>query len=154
MRARQNKSRSSGELYNARMADYRSMIAASNARIVQAERSVAEAQANYQARVAQRRAAQSEYDTIRPLVERGIEPRLSLIQLENRIQVNNSEVAAAAGVGLAGHRQAWRRRALHWRRPVRIGARKPAPSWPRHKPKPAPAAPPFPHWPTVRAARC
>ncbi len=84
------------ELYGARMADYGSMIAAADARTVQAERSVAEAQANYEARLAQRRATQSEYDTIRPLVERGIEPRLALVQLENRLAVNTSEVAAAA----------------------------------------------------------
>ena len=112
------------QLYAARMADYSSMIAAANARVVQAERSVAEAQANYQARQAQRSAAQSELETIRPLVERGIEPRLSLLQLENRVAVSSSEVAAAAqaisraqaGVAearasLAQARQDWRSQA-------------------------------------------
>ena len=84
------------QLYAARAADLNSTIAAAQARINQAERSVAEAEANYQSRLSQRRAAQAEYETIQPLVERGIEPRLALVQLENRIAVNNSEVAAAA----------------------------------------------------------
>lgn len=112
------------QLYAARMDDYRSMIAGANARIVQSERGVGEAQASYQARVAQRQAVQTELDTIRPLVERGIEPRMSLLQLESRIEVSNSEIAAAAeaisraqaGVSearasLAQAREDWRSRA-------------------------------------------
>ena len=112
------------QLYAARMADYRSTLAAAEARIAQAERSVAEAQANYQSRVSQRQAAQTEYDTIKPLVDRGIEPRMSLVQLESRLAVGASEVAAAAeaisraqaGVvearaSLAQVRQDWRSRA-------------------------------------------
>src|SRR5690606_12877197 len=66
------------------------------ARISQAERGVAEASAGYEARLSAREAAQSELSMIRPLVDRGIEPRLSLIRAENAAAVAASEAAAAA----------------------------------------------------------
>jgi adhesin transport system membrane fusion protein len=83
-------------LHFSRMADLSSMTAAASARASQAERSVAEAQAQYQARVAARDARRSEARLIRPLVERGIEPRLSLDQAESAAAIAASEAQQAA----------------------------------------------------------
>lgn len=111
-------------LHASRMADLASLLSASSARITQAQRGVAEAEATYAARVSARDAAQSELNLIRPLVDRGIEPRLSLIQAQNQAAVAASEAsAAAASVARAGsavaearsvlvqQRQDWRARA-------------------------------------------
>jgi adhesin transport system membrane fusion protein len=111
-------------LYASRMADLSSLLAAANARVVQAERSVAEAQAALVSRQSAANAARTELNLIRPLVERGIEPRLSLIQAENQAAISASDVAAAsaavtraqssvaeARATLAQQRQDWRSRA-------------------------------------------
>jgi membrane fusion protein, adhesin transport system len=78
------------------MADLAGMTGAANARLVQAQRAVSEAQSAYQARISARDARAQEARIIRPLVERGIEPRLSLIQAESAASVAASEAAAAA----------------------------------------------------------
>ena len=83
-------------LHASRMADLASMMAGARARLSQAQRMVAEAEAAYQARAATRDARRSEARLIRPLVERGIEPRLSLVQAENAADVAASEAEAAA----------------------------------------------------------
>ncbi|MCA1748600.1 MAG: HlyD family type I secretion periplasmic adaptor subunit, partial [Sphingomonadales bacterium] len=89
-------------LYSSRMADLASITQAARARITQASRAVSEAQANYAARVAARDAAQSEVSLLRPLVERGIEPRFSLTQAENRLSVSSHDAqAASASIGRA-----------------------------------------------------
>jgi membrane fusion protein, adhesin transport system len=111
-------------LHNARISDFNSANNAGNARIEQAQRSVTEARANYAARSAQRSSTQREVDMLRPLVERGIEPRMSLIQAEGQAAVAASETAAAqatiaraqAGIAeaqasLAQFRQDWRSKA-------------------------------------------
>ena len=111
-------------LHASRMADINSLMAAANARVVQSQRAVAEAQAGLVARQSAARAARTEINLIRPLVERGIEPRLSLITGENAAAVAASEaVAASAAVTraqsavaeaqatLAQQRQDWRSRA-------------------------------------------
>ncbi len=111
-------------LYASRMADLASLTNAAAARVNQAERSVAEAEAALRARESAAEAARRELDILRPLVERGIEPRLSLIQAESRASVAQSDVAAAsAGVtraqasvvearaSLNQQRQDWRARA-------------------------------------------
>jgi adhesin transport system membrane fusion protein len=111
-------------LYASRMADLSSLLAAANARVVQAERSVAEAQAALISRQSAANAARTELNLIRPLVDRGIEPRLSLIQAENQAAISASDVAAAsaavtraqssvaeARATLAQQRQDWRSRA-------------------------------------------
>lgn len=111
-------------LHMSRMADLNSLLAAASARVAQAQRSVAESQAALGARQSALRAAQTELNLIRPLVQRGIEPRLSLIQAENAAAVASSEVAAAAAAvtraqsqvaeaqaTLAQQRQDWRSRA-------------------------------------------
>ena len=83
-------------LHASRIADLQSLLAAANARIEQARRSVVEAQAALAARQSAASAARTELSMIRPLVERGIEPRLSLIQAENQAAVSSSEAAAAS----------------------------------------------------------
>jgi adhesin transport system membrane fusion protein len=111
-------------LHASRMSDLNSLLAAAAARITQAQRGVAEAQAALAARQSAHRAAQSELNLIRPLVDRGIEPRLSLVRAESASAVAGSEVAAAsAGVNramsqvneaqatMAQQRQDWRSRA-------------------------------------------
>ena len=83
-------------LYASRMADLSSLTNAAVARVNQAERSVAEAEAALAARTSAANAAESELSLLRPLVERGIEPRLSLIQAENTAAVSRADAAAAA----------------------------------------------------------
>jgi len=83
-------------LHAARMADLSSLTGAARARLDQAQRAVSEAQAAYQARVTARDARIGEARIIRPLVERGIEPRLSLLQAESAASVATSEAAGAA----------------------------------------------------------
>lgn len=83
-------------LHTSRMAELSSLLGAAQAQVVQAQRAVSEAESNYEARVSARNAAQRELGMIRPLVERGIEPRLSLIQSENAASVAASEAASAS----------------------------------------------------------
>lgn len=111
-------------LHVSRIADLNSLLAAANARTVQAERSVAEAQAALGSRRSALNAARTELNLLRPLVERGIEPRFSLVQAENAAAVAAGDVAAAsaavnraqssvaeARASLAQQRQDWRSRA-------------------------------------------
>jgi membrane fusion protein, adhesin transport system len=111
-------------LHASRMADLNSLLTAARARVTQAERAVAEAEAALASRRSALTAAQTELNLIRPLVERGIEPRLSLVQTENAAAVASSDVAAAAAAvtraqssvaearaSLAQQRQDWRSRA-------------------------------------------
>ena len=113
-------------LHASRMADLSSLTSAAAARANQAERSVAEAQAAYQARVSARDARQAEARLIRPLVERGIEPRLSLQQAESAAAIAASEAlqaseaisrsrgaVAEARSALAQIRQEWRAQAAN-----------------------------------------
>jgi adhesin transport system membrane fusion protein len=108
-------------LHASRMAELASLGNAASARITQARRAVEEAQATYQARVTARDARQQELRIIRPLVERGIEPRMSLLTAESAASVAQSEAAAAAAsisraqsavaeaqATLAQQRQDWR----------------------------------------------
>lgn len=83
-------------LYRSRQADLASLTAAASARVAQSQRAVAEASATLAARTAAREAARSEVELMRPLVQRGIEPRLSLVQAENTLAVSTAERSAAA----------------------------------------------------------
>lgn len=83
-------------LYAARTEQLDSLNAASAARIRQAHRAVAEAQATLLARRAAASAAHQEENILRPLVERGIEPRLSLIRAEDAAAVADADVQSAA----------------------------------------------------------
>lgn len=111
-------------LHASRMADLASLTEAARSRIVQAQRTVNEAQANREARRASASAALDEANTLRPLVDRGIEPRFSLTQAGNRYAVASSEAQAAAAsvarslatvsearASLAQARQQWRSQA-------------------------------------------
>lgn len=83
-------------LYRSRENELAGLLAAGNARLAQAQRAVAEAESAYQARISTRDARQAEARMLAPLVERGIEPRLSLIQAEGAAATAASETAAAA----------------------------------------------------------
>jgi len=89
-------------LHDARMSDLASLSLAAAARGEQAARAVEEARAAYQSRVSARDSARRQLDMMRPLVERGIEPQLTLIQLENTAAVAITDAAqAAAGIARA-----------------------------------------------------
>ena len=92
-------------LHASRMAELASMTNAAQARIAQTREAVREAEAMYRARTSNRDARQQELQMIRPLVERGIEPRLSLIQAESAYSVAASEVAGASAA-ISGARSA------------------------------------------------
>ncbi|MEO0499519.1 MAG: HlyD family type I secretion periplasmic adaptor subunit [Pseudomonadota bacterium] len=113
-------------LHASRMADLASLTNAAVARVDQAERSVAEARAALAARESAADSAAIERDILRPLVDRGIEPRMSLVQAESRAAVAQSDVAAAAAsltraqasvvearASLNQQRQDWRARAAN-----------------------------------------
>ncbi|UZK65041.1 HlyD family type I secretion periplasmic adaptor subunit [Sphingomonas sp. M1-B02] len=82
-------------LYMSRQADLRSLVNASQARLVQAQRAVGEAEANLNASRTARDAARQQASMLRPLVASGVEPQLSLIQAERQANVAASQVAAA-----------------------------------------------------------
>lgn len=83
-------------LHTARMSDLASLSAAGAARAAQAERAVAEARSAYASRVSARDSAKRQLEMIRPLVDRGIEPQLTLIQLENSAAVAGTDAAQAS----------------------------------------------------------
>jgi adhesin transport system membrane fusion protein len=83
-------------LHSSRMADLAGLLGAARARMSQVERSVAEAEAAYQARSSAYQQRRSEARLLRPLVERGIEPRLSLIQAESAADIAQSEMEGAS----------------------------------------------------------
>ena len=83
-------------LHLSRMAELSSLTSGAEARIAGARRAVSEADAAYAARQSALAGQQAQIDLIRPLVARGIEPRLQLVQLESAIAVAQSDVAAAA----------------------------------------------------------
>ncbi|MHA6768365.1 HlyD family type I secretion periplasmic adaptor subunit [Sphingobium ummariense] len=83
-------------LYQSRMAELASLTSVGAARIAQAQRAIAEANASEQSRISNRETARADLDLIRPLVREGIEPRRSLLQAENSYSVSTSEAAAAA----------------------------------------------------------
>ena len=113
-------------LHASRMADLAGLVGAASARVSQVQRGVAEAEAAYRARSETYRQRRAEARLIRPLVERGIEPRLSLIQAESAADVAQSEMEGAgqavsrarAGVAeanatLAQAQQEWRAQAAN-----------------------------------------
>jgi membrane fusion protein, adhesin transport system len=108
-------------LYQARMAELSSLRNAGEARVAAAARGVNEAQSLFAARQSSAVAAQAELDAIRPLVERGIEPRMSLTQATGRAQSAASEAAATASsiaraqAGVAEARAAMNQQMQDWR---------------------------------------
>ena len=83
-------------LHAARVSDLASLSSAAAARETQAQRAVAEARSAYASRVSARDSAKRQLDLMRPLVERGIEPQMTLIQLENAAAVSGTDAAQAA----------------------------------------------------------
>jgi len=89
-------------LHIARLSEFASLSSAATAREAQARLAVAEARSAYRSRVTARESANRQLDMMRPLVERGIEPRLTLIQLENSAAIASSDAAQAlSAVGRA-----------------------------------------------------
>ena len=84
-------------LHAARMAELASITNAGISRISQASESIQVAQGAYQARGASRDAKLDQLKLIKPLVEKGIEPRMSLIQAQSGydVSVKAAEQAAA-----------------------------------------------------------
>lgn len=108
-------------LHLSRMADLASAGSAAAAREAQAQRAVAEAQAAYQSRLSARGAAQQQLELVRPLVERGIEPQLTLVQLQNNAATTTSDAAQAAAAiaraqaGVVEARQTLNQQRQFWR---------------------------------------
>ena len=108
-------------LHASRMADLASLGAGAQARVAQAERSAAEAGAMLEARNAAREARTAEAELLQSLVERGIEPRLTLMQAESAANIASREAAAAAAslaraqVGIAEARASAARVRQEWR---------------------------------------
>jgi adhesin transport system membrane fusion protein len=92
----QNQVQIERSLHASRMAELAAIVGTGQARISQASKAVQEAQAAYDAKVSARDARLRELNIIRPLVEKGIEPRMSLIDAESQYAVSTSEAAAAA----------------------------------------------------------
>lgn len=82
-------------LHAARMAELSGLQSAGQARVVQAERSVAEARATLESRISNLTASQRELEMIRPLAEQLIVPKIDLIKAENEAQVAENDVVAA-----------------------------------------------------------
>ena len=83
------------ELYSSRQSNLRSALQAAQARVSQASRVVQQAQSQLAARESAESAAAEQLNAIRPLVEQRIEPRIALVEAENRLRVAQSETAAA-----------------------------------------------------------
>jgi adhesin transport system membrane fusion protein len=83
-------------LHASRMADLGSILGAARARLTQVQRSVAEAEATYRARTEAYNQRRDEANLLRPLVERGIEPRLSLVQAQSAADIARNEMQGAA----------------------------------------------------------
>lgn len=90
-------------LHAARVSELASATAAGQARLSQAERAVAEAQSAYQARLEAADARAVEVATLQRLVDRGIEPRMSLTQAISAAAVARSEASAASAAVARGH---------------------------------------------------
>jgi membrane fusion protein, adhesin transport system len=89
-------------LYRARQAELSSMSAGARARTEQARRALSEAQSSLTARESVKRQAANEMAILRPLVEQGYEPQMSLIKAESQAATAASEAAAAySAVGRA-----------------------------------------------------
>ena len=108
-------------LYRAQLSELSSLRSAGEARVLASQRAVNEAQSIYSARRSAAVAAKAELDSIRPLVERGIEPRMTLTQAIGRADSAASEAAAASATiartqaGIAEARAALNQQIQDWR---------------------------------------
>src|SRR3954469_24752178 len=90
-------------LHSARIQELASVSQAGEARVLQASRAVEEAESALEAKRESRDAKQNELRIIRPLVDKGIEPRLSLVQAESDYAIASSEAAAASSALSRAH---------------------------------------------------
>ncbi len=89
-------------LYASRQSNLQSALAASRAAVARARQQVTEAQRQADSLSSRAAAARSEADLLRPLVEQGIEPRLSLVRAESQASSSEAELAGAqAAIGRA-----------------------------------------------------
>ena len=113
-------------LYASRQAALRSSLSAGQAQIERARQGVAQAQATIAARQSAYSQAQSEVSAVRPLVDNGIEPRMTLTRAESQAATAQSDLASAraglsqasaqvaeANANLARIRQDWREQAAN-----------------------------------------
>ena len=111
-------------LYASRQASLRSALSAGQAQLQRSRQSVAEAEAAIDSRQSTVSRTQAELAAIRPLVENGIEPRMSLTRAESEAATARSDLAGAnaslgraqaqvaeAVANLASIRQDWREQA-------------------------------------------
>lgn len=111
-------------LYASRQAALSAALAAGQAQVQNARQGVAQAQAAVQARRSALTQAQSEVTAVRPLVDNGIEPRMTLTRAVSQQATAQSDLAAAqaalsqagaqvaeANANLARIRQDWREQA-------------------------------------------
>lgn len=82
-------------LYVSRKAEYDGLVAASAARLQQAQRQVSEARASVAARTAALKGKQQELEMIRPMALQSIVPKIDLVRAENDVAVSQNEVDAA-----------------------------------------------------------
>lgn len=82
-------------LYNSEIGEFASLVETGEARIMQSRRAVGEAEATYRSALTQARNAEQQLNLMRPLVERGLEPQLTLVQLENAASSAQSQAQAA-----------------------------------------------------------
>lgn len=82
-------------LYASRKAEYDGLVAASDARLQQAQRQVSEARASVAARTAALQGKQRELEMIRPLAMQSIVPKIDLVRAENDVAVSQNEIDAA-----------------------------------------------------------
>lgn len=111
-------------LYASRQANLRSALSAGQAQLQRARQSVAEAEAAIASRQSTLTRAESELAAVRPLVENGIEPRMTLTRAEADASSARSDLAGAramlgraqaqvaeAGANLSRIQQDWREQA-------------------------------------------
>lgn len=82
-------------LQSARSAEFSGISSAGNARVVQAERAVGEAQSMLAARRSNLASAQQELDMLQPLAAKQIVSKVDLVHAQNAVTVAQNEVAAA-----------------------------------------------------------
>ncbi|TMM46121.1 HlyD family type I secretion periplasmic adaptor subunit [Qipengyuania marisflavi] len=81
-------------LYSSRQANLSSALAGARAQLARAGQGVTEAQRQVDALASASQSARSEAELLRPLVEQGIEPRLSLVRAESAASSAEAQLAA------------------------------------------------------------
>ncbi|MDP4574186.1 HlyD family type I secretion periplasmic adaptor subunit [Qipengyuania sp. G39] len=89
-------------LYASRQANLQSSLAGARAQLARARQQVTEAERQSDSLASQAQAARAEADLLRPLVDQGIEPRLSLVRAEGQATSAEAQLAGArASIGRA-----------------------------------------------------